>query len=187
MNSPYEGKFKVTQIFKGMLHKGLDLVGVGNKSIFSTSSGIVEFVGWDTHPTGGMGLYIRIKSAENSWRYYFAHLSEVYVKQGQSVKRGDLIGVEGSTGHSTGSHLHYEIRSAPDNTKFLNVSEISGIPNKLGTYEQEGRMDAKELTVKEAMEVVKEKAGLDDKTIDYLANDYKYGADLIIKLAKAMM
>ena len=110
MNSPYEGKFKVTQIFKGKNHKGLDLVGIGSKSIFSTASGIIEFVGWDTHPTGGMGLYIRIRSAENSWRYYFAHLSEVYVKIGQSVKRGDLIGVEGSTGHSTGSHLHYEIR-----------------------------------------------------------------------------
>ena len=186
MIGPYKGKFKVSQIYKGADHKGLDLVGLEDKNIYSTIDGTVEVAGWDSHPTGGMGLYIRIKSADDNRRYYFAHLNAVMVKAGQTVKQGDLIGVEGSTGHSTGSHLHYEVRSKPDNTTYLDVSKISGIPNKLGTYEQEENGVEKELTVAEAVAIVKEQAGLDDKTIDYLANDYKYGKDLIIKLAKAM-
>lgn len=63
-------------------------------------------------------------------------MSEVFVKQGQRVKAGDKIGTEGSTGHSTGSHLHYEVRSEPNNATFLDVSKISGIPNRLGEYMQ---------------------------------------------------
>jgi murein DD-endopeptidase MepM/ murein hydrolase activator NlpD len=185
MISPYKGNFKVTQIYKGAGHKGMDLVGLEDKNIYSTMDGIVEVAGWDSHPTGGMGLYIRIRENGTARRFYFAHLSAVSVKVGQVVKQGDLIGVEGSTGNSSGSHLHYEARSLPDNTTYLNISDISEIPNKLGTYEQEEGME-KELTVAEAIAIVKDKAGLDDKTIDYLANDYKYGKDLIIKLAKAM-
>jgi murein DD-endopeptidase MepM/ murein hydrolase activator NlpD len=177
MISPYKGRFKVTQIYKGATHKGMDLVGLDDKNIYSTVNGTVEAAWWDSHPTGGMGQYIRIKSSDDFYCYYFAHLSKVFVKAGQTVKRGDLIGVEGSTGHSTGSHLHYEVRSEPDNTKYLDVSKISGIPNRLGVVE---------MTVDEAKKIVKDKAGLDDKTIDYLANDYKYGKELIIKLAKAM-
>lgn len=177
MISPYKGRFKVSQIYKGNNHKGLDLVGLDDKNIYSTVNGTVEAAWWDSHPTGGMGQYIRIKSSDDYYCYYFAHLSKSFVKSGQTVSKGDLIGVEGSTGHSTGSHLHYEVRSEPDNTKYLDVSKISGIPNRLGVVE---------MTVDEAKKIVKEKAGLDDKTIDYLANDYKYGKELIIKLAKAM-
>ncbi|MDF2570486.1 MAG: Membrane protein related to metalloendopeptidase [Sporomusa sp.] len=186
MISPYKSKFKVTQIYKGANHKGLDLVGLDDKNIYSTVDGIIELAGWDTHPTGGMGLYIRIRENGTARRFYFAHLSAVSVKVGQTVKQGDLIGVEGSTGHSSGTHLHYEVRSLPDNTTFLNISDISGIPNKLGMFGQEEGMEPKELTASEAAAIVKDKAGLDDKTIDYLANDYKYGKDLIVKLAKAM-
>ena len=82
-----------------------------------------------------MGLYVRIKENGTGYRHYFAHLNRSYVKVGQSVKVGDVIGVEGSAGHSTGSHLHYEIRKLPDNKTFLDVSKISGIPNKLGICE----------------------------------------------------
>ena len=185
MVSPYKSKFKVSQIYKGANHKGLDLVGLDDKNIYSTVDGVVEVAGWDSHPTGGMGLYIRIRENGTARRFYFAHLSALSVKVGQMVKQGEKIGVEGSTGHSTGSHLHYEVRRLPDNTTYLDVSSISGIPNKLGAYEQEEDIE-KELTATEAAAIVKDKAGLDDKTIDYLTNDYKYGKDLIVKLAKAM-
>ncbi len=189
MKSPYKGKFKVTQIFKGENHKGLDLVGLDSKNIYSPVSGVVEAAGRDVNPRDpndtayGMGLRIRIRDEKTGLLHYFAHLSKMLVQPGQRVKKGDLIGIEGNTGHSTGSHTHYEIRARVDNTTFQDVSLLSGIPNKLGVYEMVG----KELTAAEAKAIVKEKAGLDDKTIDYLANDYKYGKDLIIKLAKAMM
>lgn len=134
LKSPYKGSFKVSQIFKGTAHKGLDLVGLDDKTIYSTVTGTVEAARHDTHPTGGMGLYIRIREDGTNRRFYFAHLSEALAKSGQRVSVGDRIGIEGSTGNSTGSHLHYEIRTEPDNMTFLDVSEISGIPNELGVY-----------------------------------------------------
>lgn len=137
MNSPYNGEFKITQQYKGITHKGFDIVGITDKNIHSTVNGVVEFAGWDTHPTGGMGHYIRIKESGTKRCYYFTHLSKVHVAIGQKVKQGDLIGIEGNTGHSTGSHLHYEARLTTNNTTFLDISQISGIPNKLGKYQQE--------------------------------------------------
>ena len=154
LKSPYKGRFKVTQIYKGAKHKGLDLVGLDDKTIYSTVNGTVEAARHDTHPTGGMGLYIRIREDGTNRRFYFAHLSEVFVKQGQRVKVGDKIGVEGSTGNSTGSHLHYEIRETTDNMTFLDVSKISGIPNRLGEYKMP---DVKETVVTIGSTVVKAK------------------------------
>ena len=154
MRSPYRGRFKVSQIYKGASHKGLDLVGLDDKTIYSTVNGTVEAARWDTHPTGGMGLYIRIREDGTNRRFYFAHLSEVFVKQGQRVKVGDKIGVEGSTGNSTGSHLHYEVRIEPSNATFLDVSKISGIPNRLGVYKMP---DIKETVVTIGSTVVKAK------------------------------
>ena len=51
-----------------------------------------------------------VNAAANTGHMYFGHLSQINVATGQKLKPGDLIGVEGSTGHSTGSHLHWEIR-----------------------------------------------------------------------------
>ncbi|GAB1476255.1 hypothetical protein MASR2M70_10890 [Bacillota bacterium] len=154
MKSPYKGRFKVTQVYKEAKHKGLDLVGLDDKTIYSTVTGTVEAAKNDTHPTGGMGLYIRIREDGTSRRFYFAHLSLLHVFKGDRVKPGDKIGVEGSTGNSTGSHLHYEIRTEPDNMTFLNVSEISGIPNKLGVY---GMPDIKDVNVTIGYTIVKAK------------------------------
>lgn len=135
MIAPYIGQFKVSQIYKGATHKGIDLVGLTSKNIYSVCHGIVEAVRWDNHPTGGFGFYIRVKEFETNRYFYYAHLSEAFAKVGEEVRVGDAIGIEGSTGHSTGSHLHLEIRNALSNTTFVNVAEELGIPNKLGTYE----------------------------------------------------
>lgn len=154
MKSPYKGRFKVTQIYKGTTHKGLDLVGLDDKTIYSTVTGVVEAARHDTHPTGGMGLYVRVKQDGTNRRFYFAHLSKTLVKAGQQVKVGDPIGVEGSTGHSTGPHLHYEVRREPNNATFLDVSAISGIPNRLGVYKMP---EIKDLVITVGSNVIKAK------------------------------
>jgi len=137
MNSPYKTKFKVSQTFKGKTHDGLDLVGLGNKEIYATVSGTVERAGWEnpSNKKQGFGLYVRIKKTNSADRYYYGHLSKVKVKLGQVVKEGDLIGIEGNTGRSTGSHCHYCARTNASKSKYLDIPKISGIPNKLGTYD----------------------------------------------------
>ncbi len=139
MQSPYKGKFIVTQQYKGTTHDGLDLVGVDSKNIYSVVDGVVEYAGWESalNHKKGFGQYVRIKKNNSADRYYFGHLSSIKVKKGQKVKFGDLIGIEGNTGYSFGSHCHYCIRGDASKAKIRDVSQISGIPNKIGTYKSE--------------------------------------------------
>lgn len=135
MNSPYNGNFKVTQEYKGVTHDGLDLVGIDSKEIHSTVNGVVEFAGWENsnNHSQGFGQYVKIIDNKTGYGFYFGHLSTIKVKVGQSVKITDVIGIEGNTGTSTGSHCHYCIRKNGKGTH-IDVSNYSGIPNKLGTY-----------------------------------------------------
>lgn len=153
MNSPYMGKFQVTQEFKGVDHDGLDLVGLHDKKVHSTVNGTVRYAGWENsnNHKQGFGQYVCVRSDADGNYYYFGHLSELKVKTGDKVKITDVIGIEGDTGYSFGSHCHYCVRKNYAKGNFLNVSEISGIPNKLGTYD-DGYLDrvaAKQKPVKE--------------------------------------
>lgn len=141
MNSPYMGKFKVTQEFKGVEHDGLDLVGIDSKEIHSTVNGTVHYAGWENSAdhSQGFGQYVCVKGTDGRY-YYYGHLSEIRVKSGQAVKITDVLGIEGYTGHTIptgpgGSHCHYCVRPQFSQGNAFNVSEISGIPNALGTYD----------------------------------------------------
>ena len=137
MNSPYYMKFRVTQTYKKGVHDGLDLVGIDSKDIHSTIKGKIIFTGWENekNPKQGFGKFIKIKKENSDDVYYFGHLSEIYVKEGDRVYITQVIGKEGSTGNSTGSHCHYCIRKDGIRGNDLNVSTISGIPNRLGIYD----------------------------------------------------
>ena len=134
MNSPYMGRFKVSQGFRppsNPSHDGLDLVGIDSKEIHATVSGTVHFAGWENPNNAyqGFGQYVCIKGTDGLY-YYYGHLSQIKVKAGQNVKCTDIIGIEGSTGHSTGSHCHYEVRKAfYKGAEVVNVCTKSGIPN----------------------------------------------------------
>ena len=181
MNSPYNGKFKVSQEFKGASHDGLDLVGIDSKEIHSTVNGIVEVAGWENPnvKTQGFGLYVRIRKDKTEDKYYFGHLSEISVNPGQSVKIGDVIGIEGNTGNSTGSHCHYCARSNGLKSLFLDIPAISGIPNKLGTYDDGFALkQAQTKSIAEvANEVIKGLWGNGDERKEKLENvGYDYGS-----------
>lgn len=136
MNSPFNGDFKVTQEYKGATHDGLDLVGLASKEVHSTINGVVEYANWENvgNHAQGFGQYVRIKKDGTNDKYYFGHLSAILTSVGQHVSIGQVIGIEGSTGHSTGSHLHYCVREGGVKTKRKDISVISKIPNKLGIY-----------------------------------------------------
>lgn len=90
-------------------HKGIDLAAPMGTPVYATADGIVGRADWFS----SYGLYIEIDhGADLETRY--AHLSRLAVEAGDRVNKGDLIGYVGSTGRSTGPHLHYEIRIAGD-------------------------------------------------------------------------
>lgn len=156
MNSPYNGKFKVTQGYKHGIHDGLDIVGIDSKEIHSTVSGVVEYADWENSgdKKQGFGQYVKIIDNNTGYGFYYGHMSEIKVKVGQTVKIGDVIGLEGSSGYSTGSHCHYCIRKNGKGTD-INVSDFSGIPNQAGGIFNDGyrtysecESDTIEITVK---------------------------------------
>lgn len=138
MNSPYEGKFKITQVFKGSAHDGLDLVGIDSKEIHATANGKVVFAGWENaqNHKQGFGQYVVIQ-AEGRY-YHYGHLSEIKCKVGDGVKMTQVIGIEGSTGNSTGSHCHYCVRTSMSPGTYLDINAISGIPNVYGGVYDDG-------------------------------------------------
>lgn len=147
MNAPYNGKFQVTQV-QHENHDGLDLVGLDSKEIYATVNGTVIYSGWEnpSDKSQGFGLFVCIHSPEMQGYFYYGHLSETKVKTGDKVKITDTIGIEGNTGKSTGSHCHYCARPEFKAGKAFSISDISGIPNKLGVYDDGYRPGLKEQT-----------------------------------------
>ena len=87
-------------------HQGIDLAAPAGTPIYATADGTVGEAGWNS---GGYGNLVKLNHGRGIETRY-AHLSRVLVSAGQRVARGQLIGHMGSTGRSTGSHLHYEVR-----------------------------------------------------------------------------
>lgn len=87
------------------MHKGNDLAGARGTAIMATGDGVVTFAGRQS----GYGRLIKIRHIRG-FETYYAHLSQIRVKLGQRVSRGERIGDMGNTGRSTGVHLHYEVR-----------------------------------------------------------------------------
>ena len=88
-------------------HFGIDIGGSTGVGIYATDNGVIVYAGWNDY---GYGNLIVIDHG-NGWQTYYAHLDSFRVGCGQSVYQGDLIGLMGSTGRSTGPHLHFEMRS----------------------------------------------------------------------------
>ncbi len=88
-------------------HTGLDIAAVYGTPIGAADTGIVSYVNWGWG--GGYGNYVLITHG-NGYATLYAHLSAINVSAGQQVQRGQTIGAEGSSGFSTGPHLHFEIR-----------------------------------------------------------------------------
>lgn len=89
------------------MHKGIDIPGPTGTPIYATADGIVSRAGW----ASGYGNLVEI-SHGNGMETRYGHMSKLIVAANTHVRRGQLIGLMGSTGRSTGSHLHYEVRVA---------------------------------------------------------------------------
>lgn len=94
----------ITQYY-GWNHTGVDLDGDYVDAIYASADGVVETAGWNS---GGYGLMIFIDH-QNGMKTRYAHASKMFVKAGDRVKKGQVIAMVGTTGRSTGTHLHYEV------------------------------------------------------------------------------
>jgi murein DD-endopeptidase MepM/ murein hydrolase activator NlpD len=98
-------------------HWGIDIAGNEGEGVYATDAGVVVYVGWNNY---GYGNMIMIDHG-SGFQSLYAHLSAYNVGCGQSVGQGDVIGAIGSTGRSSGAHLHFEIRAI---SSFVNPWDV---------------------------------------------------------------
>lgn len=112
------------------LHKGIDLISTsGDRNVKAIRSGTVSFAGYD--PTG-FGNYVVILQ-EDGFKALYCHLKSYSVKIDDVIEEGQIIGIEGTSGNSTGVHLHLEIRKPPyGRDDHIDVAEYLGIKNQVG-------------------------------------------------------
>lgn len=111
------GSAKISQYFRGSLHRGIDIADRNLPNILAASGGTVIFAGCSgscrplgqTYGGSGYAWSIQIDHG-NGYSTWYAHLKNIYVRTGQSVSKGQAIGQMGSTGRSTGPHVHFELR-----------------------------------------------------------------------------
>lgn len=87
-------------------HEGTDIAAPKGTEIIAAAGGTVSYIGYDDD---GYGKYFKISHSEDVLTLY-AHCSEILVEKGQQIKAGEVVALVGSTGQSTGNHLHFEIR-----------------------------------------------------------------------------
>ena len=102
-------------------HKGVDLRAVAGTPIVAAADGRVSSAGWH----GGYGNQVRITHA-NGIQTTYGHMSRIAARAGEAVRRGQVIGYVGSTGLSTGPHLHYEVYKNGRPVNPLSVKMASG-------------------------------------------------------------
>ena len=152
-NLPITGKFNITATFKQVgkywktlgYHTGIDFTG--DSAIYATCYGVIDTIAYSS----AYGNYIIVKENNANRYHYFCHLSRILVKKGQKVTRVSVIGIMGSTGNSTGIHLHYEIRKQKGNlveSNLVNPAEYCGIPNEKGTYDSANYQISEEIKSK---------------------------------------
>ena len=131
VRKPLSGHLEITSTFgyrsdpflgRPALHSGLDMRAETGTPARATAGGKVVTAGW----TGGYGNMVEIEHG-NGLSTRYGHLSAIAVTDGQTVKAGDVIGRVGSTGRSTGPHLHYEVRiddQATDPSRFVKAAKL---------------------------------------------------------------
>lgn len=113
---------------KEQFHRGIDIPAPIKTPIHATADGIVEFV--ESSDRGDYGRVIKIVH-NYGFKTIYAHMLKTYLKVGDIVRKGEIIGLVGNSGRSTGSHLHYEVKHI---NKILNPKNFMNW--KLNSYEQ---------------------------------------------------
>ncbi len=111
---------------RGAFHPGIDLSAPYGTPVIASADGYVISAEWE----GALGHCVRIGHGRSGFRTIYGHLKEYFVRKGQSVRRGEVIGLVGNSGRTTGKHLHYEVHY-----RGLNVNPYRYLRNKERTYQ----------------------------------------------------
>ena len=188
MSKLYEGEYKITPPFgprnlngDTRPHKGIDCVGLTLKNVLAICDAMVvssQIILDKSNATWEWGNYIKLDDGHGYFPHY-CHLSKRLVSKGDKVKAGQIIGVEGQTGYSFGSHLHFEVRNSQgisiNPMDYFDILEV-----------RKGKvMEVK--TVNEALIVLKSKGVMN--TTEYwqnASNVVKYLDVLLINMANKL-
>lgn len=153
---PFKKEWPITQKYGEKItsnfHTGIDYGCPFGTSILASEDGIVMYAGWDKT---GYGNVVIIRHKSNSTLY--AHLSDIHVFVGEKVNRGSLIGHSGSTGNSTGPHLHFEARKIWNDYKshfdpmLLPLSSVDDTVQEVPSKSANGLVDGKDLEIGEVI------------------------------------
>ena len=125
------GKRKDPKTGKITTHNGIDLISkVGNRNLFAVDDGYVQkIVNNQSKATTGYGNYIWVRYPRYNLSLLYAHCNSIKKKKGDKVKKGDVVAIEGSTGKSTGTHLHLGVTKIGSDT-WLNPEKFDVLPDK---------------------------------------------------------
>ena len=157
VNSPY-GKVR-TIAGKTKRHGGIDLDKGNNKPVYSFTDGTVHKVirGYKADSGkagstdgGGFGNHVVVKDKSGHYNYY-AHLNGVNVTKGQTISRGEKVGIQGHTGSSTGSHLHYEVRKSDNATSINPKTHLQNYTSASTTNNKTSNSNSKTSSLQQAL------------------------------------
>ncbi|MGN1392417.1 MAG: phage tail tip lysozyme, partial [Succinivibrionaceae bacterium] len=145
--APFKGYFYISSMYdpqgkwsktRGGSHGGIDIIACDenhnkhmNAPIYSLCAGTAVKAGWEdaSHPKKGFGQYVCVQDA-NGDKWYYGHMSSITVSQGQQVSVGTQLGCMGTTGSSSGDHLHFEIRIGGSSSNTKDVAAFMNVPPK---------------------------------------------------------
>ena len=104
ITSSFGGRVNPFDNYSADWHPGIDIANYYGAPVYASASGVVERAGW----YGGYGRYIKVEH-DYGYKTAYGHLSSIAVSAGEYVEKGQLIGRVGSSGYSTGPHLHFEV------------------------------------------------------------------------------
>jgi len=165
-------------------HNGVDFRAQPGTPVYAAAEGRVMAARYDN----SYGYYVAIDHGKFGTLY--AHLASYDVTEGIVARPGQIIGYAGSTGDAVGSHLHFEMRLGSyqnfwdraqcDRSVFMNTTDPM-------LFIEDIIKGQENLSVEEAISIVQSAAGLEDRTMDYVARHYRFGDDLVKKLARAII
>lgn len=107
-------------------HEGLDVSAPAGTPIYAAYDGVVAWADPTQGEKSPYGIYARIYHPELQTCFFYGHLSRCDVKTGNSIKQGQLIGLSGNTGNSTGAHIHFEVRAMTPSGGYVTPSGVHG-------------------------------------------------------------